>query len=236
MIANEVLNYENYIFSNYHIHINSFENVVRFGLILIIILYIHKKKDLFRKKILSNHRNFKEQGVEYIIFLFFILFLSKSLFLVSEKMIRNTTRIFTNPLASFSQKNEFKNKLYPYFYFITQNTPPNSIIMIPPKQNPWLTTGNASYMKYFLYPRKIIGGKLEDNDYSRVNYVLITKGDWHVPNNELYDWPKEIISAKKITIFDMNTKKSSILSENKFDPIASSYFKNAWGLIEVGGK
>lgn len=144
------------------------------------------------------------------------LVFSKQLFLLIVFIIFFRQAIFATAYAyeqtvlSFSHLDEkFENRfaiklggqsyygwIKPYTDFILDHSEENSTILIPPQSNVWKMEGNDSYLRYFLYPRKLI--HLDSNQVitdTQADYLLIAHGDCGEGD---CIWPKEKIPADRI--------------------------------------
>ena len=119
---------------------------------------------------------------------------------------------------------------YYYYKFVTENTPSNAKIIIPPQATPWIRTGNALLSRYFLGTRVLINGEydqivnLKDIDYVMISSETVNSGSPYKL------WPEFKIKSKEVIVFNPVTKTISILST--FDP---KYFSDnkLWGLIKI---
>lgn len=134
---------------------------------------------------------------------------------------KNSIHNFIFRLRNFNLSYDEKMRLsvgkafYDFTLFIRENTPEDSVILIPPQAYPWPQTGNAGYLRYFIFPRKVINGKefepginLAEN---RIEYVLFLQSDdLQTPGDVLTPgWPKFDLRAvyKLYLLEDGNTKK-----------------------------
>jgi hypothetical protein len=150
---------------------------------------------------------------------------------------------FNKELVFASNKDKLSRKIGPkvidYYEFVRQNTPENSVVLIPPQGMPWPMTGNAAYSRYFLYPRHLISGKEEepgiDLKGSNVTYILIAWGE--VNNFQFgltHGWPKFFVPAKRIIYkktMNENKNYESIILNKDYNPEEMKI--DEWGLIEI---
>lgn len=145
-------------------------------------------------------------------------------------------RVASDPFATYEQKmTDVYPGFYPALHEIVQLTPPDATIVIPPQGSPWDKEGNAAMVNYFVYPRTVINGSLNDSlPITQTNklFVLITKGTpgmFSSSNIYEYNWPKIDIAAEQIWEIDIQNNQ---VNNYKRD-FSSESDKWDWGLIEV---
>lgn len=233
LVSEEKRHFSNYVFSHYNIHINEFKKILIFNIIIFAISVLrHRKSELKSLMFDFKKKTFEIKMISIIYILIFIIF-AINLSTIFDNIIENYASIISSPLASYEQKQSWRIGDIQYFNFLNSKTSETATIMVPPQQSPWLTEGNAGYVRYFLYPRKVISGKLIDNDYSHTDFVLLAKGSWPAPSEDIYGWPKDEIKAKNIWLFDLNTKDVIELKNVIFDKELQQKYKYSWGIIEV---
>lgn len=227
----ETTHFPNYVFSTFHIHPAHFGLLIAFNLALVCL-------DVFRPwrhKILEfilRQRTWPDTLFMVIVPLA-ILFGFKQLILAGQTVLEYNSFLLLNPLASYETKLSHKVSDYPFFAFVAASTPADSVIVVPPQQSPWLTSGNVGYIRHFLYPRKVVQGTLESWPLpDSAEYVLIAKGEWPVADQSLYGWPKARIPAEKIWYFDPQSKHAYESNATVFDP-ALAENSERWGLIKI---
>lgn len=150
---------------------------------------------------------------------------------------RNLLPVISNPFASSKEKMEmsFGKQFYDYVDFVKANTPENSRILIPPQGFPWPQTGNAAYMRYFLYPRTLMSGKEfepgVDLIKEKYDYVLIAWGE----SKDLQfgftnGWPKFNVKAESVTYLSTNGKGYQVTGDYIFDKESKG---DLWGIAKV---
>lgn len=85
--------------------------------------------------------------------------------------------------VTVEDKWKYKVMMYPFLKFITEATPPNAIILLPPrsalKDTKYEFIFESEWVEYFIYPRLCVG---EDEKhllpelYKKVNYVTLVDG------------------------------------------------------------
>lgn len=233
LIIEQNNNTQNYIFSTYHIHVSQFKLVLVFSIAIFILGLLKTNKKKIIKFINKEIKKGESAVVKQLIYILIFIFILKSSFVILENISENFSHIVVSPFATYEQKQKWKIGEIDYYKFIANNTPENARILVPPQTSPWLTVGNVGYIRYFLYPRIIYSGKLVDNNFENIDYVIIAKGSWPVSNDDLYGWPKEKIEAEMILFFDMENKSIEKLDSQYFDINKDPTFKYRWGLIKL---
>lgn len=152
---------------------------------------------------------------------------------VGKMIFRDVRFMLQNPSLSYDDKMRiFWWQVYDYFEFVKQHTPEHAVIVTPPQERPWLTSGNTGIALYFLYPRKIISGGLYSLPLDKsFDFVMIHKGEWNDAPMDKYNWPKIYITADKIWYLDPNDKSINVTYKD-FDP-KDDRNKGALGLIQI---
>lgn len=231
----EGAHYNNYIYSTYHLQPDNMINGIVFG-ISIAILYraMGTKKYLRLVSFRSLHNN---KGLVELIFLSILLSLSLVLngLTTIKNAIGNDIYILTHVDASYDEKMEAAwGFYYDYMKFVSEYVTPESVILAPPQEEPWLTVGNAGLDRYFVYPAYVINGEFNtlNNNDKKYQYILIAHGDALVADSSRYGWPKVSIKAEKIWYYDPITKKTSEVDNKTYYP-NDKINNGAWGLIKI---
>lgn len=226
----EERNYPNYTFSHYHVHPEHFRYFTVFNITLTILYFVFASKSLakLRKKI-----SLKDLTSLFLILVLVLwIALPGSIGILSG--VSNQIRFVSkHPNITYSGKLEIKlGPTYRFIHFVEEHTPKDSVVAVPPQENPWLTIGNVGYVRYFLYPRTIIS-PAENNDFSydHADYIVIARGEWAAHHPDDYGWPKATIEAERMWYFDRNTGNTEEIDNSVFDPTVAKN-KNSWGLIE----
>lgn len=221
----DLLNYKNFVFSKFHIFPENLFIVCLLSLFVIL------------SKNISFNKNSKKR--EIWMFVFYIISawaLYINMTKINSMFIDQIRFMVRNPRASYDEKMRrmLSEEFYDYILFIKTNTPDNSTILIPPQTNPWPQSGNVSYVRYFLYPRKIAQGKqFEAADYNKIgiDYALL---DWGEIEEEsvgfTHGWPKFDIPSEEIILMRDNNEVE-ILKENYI--FKNFKDKKLWGLIKI---
>ncbi|MEM4326289.1 MAG: hypothetical protein QXU40_03230, partial [Candidatus Pacearchaeota archaeon] len=190
-------------------------------------------KDFIFKKILSA--NFVDFFVMLIIVILIVLYSYQNSMVAIIGALRGTAFILQHIKMSDQEKMRYTwgSLFYDYMNFIKNNTPEDATIVIPPQEGPWLSTGNAGLVRYFLYPRFVINGGYDYLPNKKFDYVLLAKGEWLTDKPYLYGWPKVSLNAEKIIYFNPETFEATESATN-YDPLDPKH-KNSWGIIKVKG-
>jgi hypothetical protein len=121
---------------------------------------------------------------------------------------------------------------YKYMMFVRENTERNSTILVPPKELPWLSTGNVGLVRYFLYPRNLRSGD-RDNLPEKINYdyVFLDWGEWPNADKNSYGWPKVPVKAEEIIYMDEKDNTVEIVNSD-YKPNSKENYE-AWGIIKI---
>jgi hypothetical protein len=129
-------------------------------------------------------------------------------------------------------------KQYQFMVFVRNNTPEDANIIIPPEQDPWLMgSGNGTYVRAFLFPRKIIQEGLtipsdDLNNFPENSYILIDWGKEECkPDPECHGWPRQNIKSAKIIYKDPDSDGVAEVQENTIYKLKESQY--VYGLIKL---
>ena len=131
--------------------------------------------------------------------------------------------------------NTYYGWIQPYTQFITQLTPKDSRILIPPQSNHWKMEGNADFVRYFLYPRQlVIFPNLFWTDFSQVpvrtQYILVAEGECGEGD---CGWPKFFIPQSQILRSWEIKRPSGEITELPVMDFEPELWHHRWGLIEL---
>lgn len=124
----------------------------------------------------------------------------------------------------------FNGWIVPYTRFIKQQTPTDSVILIPPQSSVWPMEGNAEYLRWFLYPRQLKHLDIDKRIPNEINFVLIAQGECMYGE---CGWPKQAIPAhniERITLIDPKTREVTTLED--VDYIPDRHISH-WGIIKL---
>lgn len=226
----EGAHYMNYILNTLHIHLDGIAYPFLFNLSIFL---VEKFKHLVPKP-LGRAR------IAYPLLVFLLIYFA------AGNMTYVTTMAFErNSYIPFHLRDSYDDKMYyrwadfyRFMVFVKQNTPETATIVVPPEQNPWLIgTGNPNFVRSFLYPRKVVSGKLiitEEDLRSFVDntYLLISWGkEVCSPEPACHGWPRQGIKAQKIVYKDPDSAGVIETKENTiYDPKDTKY---VYGVIKL---
>lgn len=223
----EDINYPNFVFSTLHIHHK--------GLLLVSILVTYLA--FFTQYILKNDFLSKFPAVigQFIpvIGVLILGYLLPNTIQSSTVLINNTQFMIANPTATYEQKMEYSwGWFYTYMQFIVTSTPPDAIIAIPKQKAPWVNSGNAGLVRYFLYPRYVVDPLSITTFESTPTHALIVRNEMGLENTLETLWPLVATSSANIHVIDPNTKETKVLQIDEYKPedfVATPY----WGVITL---
>jgi hypothetical protein len=208
----EVRYYPNYIFSFIHLQPQVFVYLVFFSGILLLI------ENLKNKWLTAKVQ--KSTSVTKMLVMFILLYLiSDGTLKVVNQAIYADFGMITHINFNYDDKMRSLWGFYhDYIKFVGMNTENDSSILVPP-QSFNSTAGNVGLDRYFLYPRTLENGSLNELSATGYDYVLLTPG-----------WPKDKLLASKIIYFDKKTYSVSEV-EGNYDP--SKISEESWGIIVI---
>lgn len=214
----------NYVLSTFHIRLAYLGWVF---LLLFLFLFIKITSKTMKRKYFSKIIIF---GVMWIVI--------SNLLSIVIIFSRQVAFIVRHPNASYDEKMEEKvgKFFYDYTLFVKENTPENSIILIPPfPAYPWIQTGNAAYLRYFLYPRTLLNGGEFTTNYDlkkeNIDYVLLAWGEVPVDfDYHVHGWPKFDVEAEKVVYMIGEKDKKEEVGDYVYKKVEN---KELWGVIKV---
>ena len=206
LVLLEGLHYRNYILNLLGIHIEGLITLVLFT----ISLYL---ADRFKFKTLKLGKWAK---AIYVIIVFLLVFyFAKNIALTTNMALNRNAYILFHLRNTYDERIFYEwGKQYQFMKFVKDNTPPGATIVIPPEQDPWLMgSGNGTFVRAFLFPRKIMQ---EDILISPKTFVLIDWGKEECkPDPECHGWPRQNIKATKIIYKNPDSVDIIEVQENK---------------------
>jgi len=190
--------YGNYIYSNFGILPSQLQlsSIVNYLAISIIIAFFISIFEINNKKSKNTHKRInvrfnKTILVEVFAFLT-IVYLSTYPFLNFSVIIKDAYQNYSQRIGSD----------YVYIDSLVKLVPENGVIIHPPQSSEWPLVGNQPVIRYFLYPRILVSGKLINTQkfadrFSSAYFVLIDKTHY-APG-----WPLINFDKKEIS-FDIN--------------------------------
>lgn len=215
----EMVNYLNYVFSHFHIHL--------YLLLLSVLL-------LLLLTVINNTKKRLDTLIHFLVVLTVAKYLVNG---INKTRISNVFFIFKNKNLTYGEKMKISvgDLTYDYAVFIKENTESDSTILIPPQGYPWPQTGNKAYLRYFIYPRTLVNGNEKDSkaDLSDIDYVLIAYGETTISEYGFTNvWPKFNVIGEYIIYWDpetgeINKDETGIYEYNESDK------SKKWGLIKT---
>lgn len=212
--------YRNFVFSHFHLQVY----LLLLPVILIVCVFLV---------------NSKGKGTRVFLYTTLILILISFLITDFNKIIKRLRVVKLEDFGlSYDQKMEkiIGKVAYDYIMFVKNNTPENSIILIPPQGYPWPQTGNKAYIRYFLYPRQVINGNEKDSiiNVGNVDYVLIDYGEDNTISEFGFTniWPKFNIDSEYIIYWNPSSGTTRKAFNQKYIYKSDNNIEK-WGIIKV---
>ncbi len=121
--------------------------------------------------------------------------------------------------------------IWPYTQFIKRHTPESAVIFIPPQSVVWKMEGNEAYLRWYLYPRKLLPSTIDQPEIpEKAEYVLISLGECGEGD---CGWPKVEIPQEEIDdliLIDRQTQVETILENQDYELDLNKY---QWGVIKL---
>lgn len=205
----ESFNYDNYVFTRFHLNLARYSFIPGLLLGLWIIYYLLKKK--------TN---------KFLVILFFVFCLVSvpGGIKATGQVIARTHQVFLgNSYIIHKSKSSVFGNDYKFIEFIKDYLDDQGevVITLPPNTLPWRHTGNYQIMDSLFYPLTTT------NLFGETPYVLISS---EADGAEYHLWPDFKIPAEKIIIYDWENNKAITIDNKDWDP-EEWQDKNPWGLI-----
>lgn len=234
----EGISYTNYIFSRFHVHPKLLYTPLflsYFGLFLFI-----KKDTIWNKSnnagLAKYFKTIYKVRTLLLIICFWLIF--QNLTVIWQVLRNDILFMVKHRESTVAEKMRYKvgDKFYKFVDFVQKNTPPYSTILIPPQGYPWPQTGNPSYIRYFLYPRKVVVGKEYEANIdllkSNIDYVLIAHGETDTTEfGFTHGWPKFDVPSDYVLY--MEDDKELIRQYEHMYLYKNSIGKEQWGIIKI---
>jgi hypothetical protein len=229
MIVSDSVTYPNYVFATFHIQPQNFLNVIFLGLGLFTLRLLrmskHKNKSILQQLkngfMVFNKTNKGSKTNFFLIGSFMILsaYLLSGFPAMLSSVVSDLIFISTHLDYNYDQKMEAGlGPYYKYMRFVRDNTETESTILVPPQEFD-VFVGNVGLDRYFLYPRILKNGDLNELPKSGFDYILFTPG-----------WPGFGVSAHKVLLFDAK-ENATIEISGDYDPV--NIQEEYSGLIKV---
>jgi len=221
----ELVTYDNFVFSKFHIIPANLLWPILTSSYLILVSVVESG-------IIANSFRFR---LLFFAIIFWVL--GTNLLKLNSMFNSEFAFIIRHPLANYDDKMRQKvgQQFYDYTQFVIRNSPENSNILVPPQAFPWPQSGNIAYVRYFIYPRGLFNGEEYESGIDmrkeNIDYVMLNWGDTDpVASGYTHDWPKFDVSAEKIILMGTGGNTEEVSG----DYIYKNYKgKKVWGLIKV---
>ncbi len=233
----ESLNFDNYIFSTFHINLSGLNLLVNYSMILEFALILLFNNKWFLKINFQKKNSVKLRDIRLVLFIFLLVSLGNFVIVNSKStLIDGLKRIIfisQHSAWTYEEKMEYNwGDFYRYMQMLVIHTPENAIILIPPAESHWLSTGNSVLVRYFLFPRKVIScTTIYCLPPSGATHVILSKGLWQDPTIP-YGWPKVTLDANNIKYFNLQSKEITNITGENYDPNLSLN-QESWGVITL---
>lgn len=225
----EAAHFPNYVLAHFHFHLDGLIGLVLFNLSLFI---VEKSKS-----------SLPEKKTKITLFTYLAIIALTVYFAVGSSMLSVNTAliedfyIFLHPRSSYDEKMYYRwGDFYRFMTFVSNNTPEDATIVIPPRRLPWYSrTGDMGLVRSFLFPRKLLEYTSENipdvGSLPRGTYVLISWGEAECNIPDCYGWPKQPIQANRIIYKDPDSSAAIEIKENSIYNHGDS--KYVYGLIKL---
>jgi hypothetical protein len=203
----ESFNYDNYVYSAFHINISRFGFIP--GLFLAAWAFIFSKTKFLSK---------------ILIVIFCMVSIPVGIKSIGQVAARTHQMFLGKNYIVQKTKREFLGDDYKFIEFIKNYLPSNTAdtITLPPNEIPWRHTGNPQIMNSLLYPITTT-----NSTKSATPYMLISSEE---DGASYHLWPDFKVSASKIIIYDWANDEAITILGKDWD--ASQWQdKKPWGLI-----
>lgn len=224
----EATNYINYVLSKFHLSLNGLVYLLLFSLLIFAIsglkatgLNINKSRNVVYKVLIIS-----------LIASSFVI----NMYAIGKDAAVTDSYVFSHLKSSYDEKMFSQwGDFYNLMTFVKNNTPSDSTIIIPPQISPWLSTGNLSLVRYFLYPRNLFQYQTEEipdiKSFPAGTYILISQGEWGCEGLGCKEWPVQQIKAEKVVYKEPNSVNVKEIRQNfLYNPNGTG---NPFGLLDL---
>jgi len=214
LTISEKINYSNYVFSKYHLHLNGLYLMVFVSTFYIVVFEEKFRKFEFRKfklvrskkRSILNLKKILLSETQNLLILFVIVFVLINNFL---SLFPDIDREFHLTLNNFFVNYDTKmiarwGDFYKYMLFIEKNIPENAVIYHPSDLQPYMDENNQEILRYFLYPRTLVSDDALNSEYNslHITHILIVglPQPVSIGGIKYYSWPFSIIKNGKVFI------------------------------------
>lgn len=193
---------------------------------------IHVRRVKFKKI------KFKKVKLKYVLlFYFFVVYiLSQQLISAFSTMSKNIVKMYYTLAIPYDQRWEAVmggrfsfGWMKTYADFVNEQTPPNTVILIPNREAPWEMEGNPYYLRWFIYPRDMVQMFESTEIPANADYALLTYGVFGYNKKTFPDFSISRDKIEKIIIVNQNNLTVTVKEKNDYNP---ADYTNVWGLIQ----
>ncbi len=228
-------NYSNFVFSNFHIHINTLVKVMTlsgllFSIHLIEEFFLSKSGTLKKLKITNFMKSLNIKKT--VFFLVMVLAVSSQIFKGYGRLIVYSAKTLRYSFSSFEDKKGIVfGDPYIYFNFISDNIPPESIVAVAPQSIEGII-GNIGFARYFLHPIYLFHPIEHKKNILDVDYVIVTSNLTSVEAGTFFTWPEESFPVSEGIMIDKDTKIVSTYDLDEYDS-KNEIFHNKVAVLKV---
>jgi len=202
----EESNYANYLYIRYGLQVSLLQDINQIHLLvlsLVIFLLVNGGRlfALTPQKTRGLKNDLLKNGLLYLVLIIFVFILSRSFFPIVDFASHDTVAHITYE-ESFGT--EFKN------IKLLQTTPKDARLIHPPQKMEWPLLGNQPMIRYFLFPRTLVSGKVLI-DQNKVNQIFSAYFVSIFPDDSVKTWPLISTQSASITFDTLHPVQYSAL-------------------------
>lgn len=241
----EFNNYPNYVYSQFGIYLSQLNLLVYLSASLFCLFSLKEMiKFINQNTIFNNYPKNSYKSILIIVSFFLIgsTFIYHS-FATITNLLPTLAPIIESPLASYEEKmykiDKLTTRTYQYSKFINSYTSEDSTIIVPALNSfhdnsaLWGKEVNPNFIRYFVYPRKVVVYKEDQNILDQGDYIIYLYGESE-EDKQIYHWPDKDIPIEEMWMFNFESEKSY---EVKDFPTIENYQQISkledWGLIKI---
>lgn len=228
-------NYSNFVFSTFHVHINTLIKVMTISGFLFVIHLVEEfflsKSGLKKKLKISNFM----KGLDIkktVFFLVMVLAVSSQIYQAYGRLIVYGAKTLRYSFSTFEDKKGIVfGDPYIVFKFISENIPPESIVAVAPQSIEGII-GNIGFARYFLHPIYLFHPIEHKKNILDVDYVIVTSNLTSVEDGTFFTWPEESFPVSEGIMIDKDTKIVSSYDLEEYDS-KNEIFHNKVAVLKV---
>lgn len=177
--------------------------------------------------------------LRYVLLFYFLVvyILAQQLIFVFSAISKKIVRMYSTVQIPYGQRWEqvmggrFSfGWMKTYSEFVNEQSPDDSVLLIPNREAPWEMEGNPHYLRWFIYPRGMVQMFESTEIPADADYALLTYG---VFGYKKETFPNFFISREKIDeIIFVNQNTLEVTRKENIDFRPEEY-ENVWGLIKL---